>query len=80
MASDWYAGRLGAKQRQEGRLWRDHIAYLERFLKKKNYADEAARLGIPAKLEAARETLKRVNADAYLESLKGTIGLQPLEK
>jgi hypothetical protein len=78
MGSDWYAARLAAKQSQETQLWRKHIAYLENFLKKKNYAEEAVRLGIGAKLAKARETLDAVKSPAYLEGLKGTIGLQPL--
>jgi hypothetical protein len=45
--------RLEAKQRHDIKLWRHHATYLENFLKKKNYAEEAQRLGIPAKLESA---------------------------
>ncbi len=80
MGSDWYAERLSAKQRHDIQLWRKHISYLENFLKKKNYAEEAARLGIPAKLELGRKTWHEVKSPAYLEGLKGSIGLQPLEK
>jgi hypothetical protein len=76
--SDWYVRRLSAKQRQETQLWRRHIGYLENFLKKKNYAEEAGRLRVAARLEKARATLDTVQSPAYLESLKGTIGLQPL--
>ena len=51
LASDWYAARLAAKQRHDIQLWRNHATYLENFLKKKNYAEEAQRLGIREKLE-----------------------------
>ena len=78
MSSDWYARRLAAKQQQEAQLWRKHTTYLDNFLKKKNYVEEAGRLGIASKLEKARKKLDAVKAPAYLESLKGTIGLQPL--
>ena len=78
MASGWYAARLAAKQRHDIQLWRNHAAYLENFLKKKNYADEAQRLGIRKKLDAAWETYHRVKSTEYLTSLNGTIGLQPL--
>jgi phosphoenolpyruvate carboxykinase (diphosphate) len=80
MASDWYAARLAAKQRHDIHLWRKHITYLENFLKKKNYADEAARLCVPAKLEQAWKTWHAVKTPEYLAGLKGTIGLQPLGK
>jgi hypothetical protein len=79
LASNWYAARLSAKQEHDIRLWRAHAAYLENFLKKKNYTQEASRLGIPAKLEAAWATYHKVKAPAYLAGLKGTIGLQPLK-
>lgn len=78
LSSDWYAARLAAKQEQEVRLWRDHASYLQNFLKKKNYAEEAQRLGIPGKLEAAWDMYHKAKAPAYLAELKGTIGLQPL--
>ena len=78
LASDWYAQRLAAKQEHEIRLWRDHTNYLRNFLKKKNYAEEAKRLGIPARLEAAWDTYHKAKSPGYLAELKGTIGLQPL--
>jgi hypothetical protein len=78
MASAWYARRLEAKQKLDISLWRRHATYLENFLKKKNYADEAARLGIPAKLESAWQRYHKVKTGEYLASLQGTIGLQPL--
>ena len=76
--SDWYAARLAAKQEHDIRLWRNHATYLDNFLKKKNYAAEAKRLGIPAKLEAAWETYHKAKSPGYLTELNGTIGLQPL--
>jgi hypothetical protein len=78
MAGEWYAARLAAKQQHDIRLWRSHAAYLENFLKKKNYGDEARRLGIAARLEGAWETYHKVKSPDYLAGLKGTIGLQPL--
>jgi hypothetical protein len=78
LSSDWYAARLAAKQEQETRLWREHANYLQNFLKKKNYAEEAQRLGIPARLETAWEMYHKAKSPEYLAELKGTIGLQPL--
>ena len=79
LAAAWYARRLEAKQRHDSKLWRNHATYLENFLKKKNYAEEAERLGIPAKLESAWAMYHQVKSGEYLASLQGTIGLQPLE-
>jgi hypothetical protein len=80
VASAWYDRRLEAKQRHDIKLWRHHATYLENFLKKKNYAEEAQRLGIPARLESARAMCHKVKTGEYLASLQGTIGLQPLDQ
>lgn len=79
LSSDWYAARLAAKQEHDIRLWRNHAAYLQNFLKKKNYAEEASRLGVQGRLDSAWDTYHKVKSPEYLASLKGTIGLQPLE-
>jgi len=79
LTSDWYAARLKAKQSIDCRLWRRHTEYLQRFLKKASYADEAERLGIDGRLSHARKTFERVNSPAYLQSLQGTLGAEPIE-
>ncbi len=78
LASDWYAERLAAKQRLDQRLWHRHATYLQKFLEKQHYAEEAARLRIKERLESAWDTYHAVKAPAYLAQLHGTIGLQPL--
>jgi hypothetical protein len=78
MASDWYAKRLAAKQQYDQRLWHGHATYLQNFLKKTNYAEEAERLNIEGRLEAAWDTYHKAKSPEYLARLKGTIGLQPL--
>ena len=77
LASEWYGERLRARQALTTRQWRRHLAYLEKFLAKPNYSDEAGRLGIPARLEAARLENARVNSPAYLTELRGTLGAEP---
>ena len=78
LASDWYAARLAAKQTSDRKLWQRHVATLEKFMAKPNYADEAARLDIAGRLRHARIQLERVKAATYLKELRGTIGAQPL--
>lgn len=80
LSSDWYAARLKAKQTVDRHLWRRHVDYLERFLKRAGYAEEAERLGISARLARARQTLQEVEAPAYLTELGGTLGAEPIEK
>jgi hypothetical protein len=40
-------------------LWQRHIAYLQEFLTRTNYADEAARLRVADRLSLAKKTLDR---------------------
>ena len=77
LASDWYRERLQARQTIAIRQWRRHLAYLEKFLARPNYADEAARLGIPGRLAEAKREHARVSNPDYLGELQGTIGAEP---
>jgi hypothetical protein len=79
LSSKWYGERLAAKQQIDQRLWRRHVDYLDRFLKKSSYADEATRLSIPARLSRARQTLQEVESPSYLDKLRGTIGAEPVQ-
>jgi len=80
LASDWYAERLKAKQAVDRNLWRRHVDYLDRFLKRAGYAEEAERLGIGDRLDRARKTLEEVESPAYAEQLRGTLGAEPIEE
>jgi hypothetical protein len=79
LASDWYAARLKAKQAVDRRLWRRHVDYLDKFVKRASHADEAERLGIPNRLIRARKKLEEVESPAYLAALAGTLGAEPIE-
>lgn len=79
MASDWYAARLKAKQAVDRKLWKRHVDYLDKFQKRPTHTDEASRLNIADRLAGARATLATVEAAAYLESLVGTLGAEPIE-
>ncbi len=77
LASDWYRARLEAKQAVDERLWKQHVSYLENFLRNANYAEEARRLHIEGKLASAKENLWRVRDKNYAQSLIGTLGAEP---
>jgi hypothetical protein len=79
LKSDWYAARLAAKQTIDRRLWRRHVNYLERFLKRTSHAEEAVRLGITTRLVRAKKTLENVESPSYLSELGGTLGAEPIE-
>ncbi|MGE5499487.1 MAG: hypothetical protein ACM3Q2_15510, partial [Syntrophothermus sp.] len=78
ISSDWYQERLMNKQLSDIALWQRHISYLQSFLHKSSYLDVADRLGLKQRLELAEEELKRIKSPAYLKSLAGTIGTDPL--
>jgi hypothetical protein len=77
--SDWYLDRLSTKQRQDMQLWDKHIQYLNNFLAKKGYKEEAVRLQISDRLAEAEATRREVAHASYLKFLRGTIGVQPLK-
>jgi hypothetical protein len=78
LASDWYRERLETKQARDQALWQRHVLSLETFLTQESHADVAARLRIAERLEQAREKLEWVASPEYLESLRGTIGADPM--
>jgi hypothetical protein len=79
LASDWYAARLKAKQAVDVRLWRRHVDYLDKFIKRASHADESARLGLAHRLVRARKKLDEVESPAYLAALGGTLGAEPIK-
>ena len=78
LASDWYHQRLRLKRELDGKLWKRHIASLRKFLADPTYGDKAATLAIAERLRAAEQELARVSAPEYVESLRGTLGSNPL--
>ena len=77
LASSWYRERLETKQARDIALWQKHIAYLENYIAR-GHQEMVLRLGIQNRLTDARERLAQVQGSAYLESLCGTIGADPM--
>ena len=77
LSSDWYRARLVAKQRRDVALWTRHVQYLDGFLADTTRQADAARLGLGQRRATAASELARVSSPAYLESLTGTLGLDP---
>lgn len=78
LASDWYQERLETKQIREVALWKRHIAYLDTFASRASHQDMAERLDVQSRLERARARLEWVKSEAYRQSLRGTIGADPM--
>ncbi len=78
LASDWYAARLKAKQAADVALWTRHVRTLAAHVADPANAAAVAQLNLSARLAAAKAEAARVATPAYLESLRGTLGRQPL--
>ncbi len=76
--SDWHRQRLEAKQAVDVKLWERHVGALEKFLQGHAHDEEALRLQVEDRLNAARVKLERAREPEYLRHLEGTIGAQPL--
>ncbi len=79
LASDWYWERLRIKQQRDTALCQRHVDYLQDFISRPGYADVVENLGIRERLEQAEQRLKTVQEAAYIESLVGTLGADPLK-
>lgn len=78
LSSDWYRERLSTKQERDIKLWKRHVAYLEKFLQDERYGDVAQRLKMTDRLNRAQAMLETVIQPEYLDSLVGTIGADPM--
>jgi hypothetical protein len=76
--SDWYQERLKVRQLRDIELWKRHVSNLQTFLDDPHFADEAERLGINQRLDAANERLRQIQDQDYLNGLVGTLGADPL--
>jgi len=76
--SDWYHERLRTKQQRDVRLWRKHIAYVDRFLERDSHEGEASRLHIAERRTYAAEQLARAESPEYLTQLIGFLGADPM--
>jgi hypothetical protein len=78
--ADWYKERLVLFQNREMEYLKKEIAYIKDFLENSMNKGEAQRIGLAENLAAAEAELKKVSSKDYLNSLVGTIGLDPLHR
>ena len=76
--SDWYKNRLTVKQEREVALLESQIAYLNDYIADPNKQIEADKLELSSKLAVMTERLAFVKSDAYIASINGTLGADPL--
>ncbi|MCB1202765.1 MAG: hypothetical protein KDN18_00785, partial [Verrucomicrobiae bacterium] len=79
LSSDWYRARLVAKTELRVRTIRSHVVALEEFLERKHYEKEAVRLRLAERLVQTKAALATLEGspEAYIQSIIGTIGLDP---
>jgi len=75
--SDWYLARLEAKRQIDAACWEAHARYLEKFLRRANYADIALQLDIRGRLERVISNTHDAKNPAYTTQLLGTLGSEP---
>ncbi len=78
LASDWYAARLDAKQAAARARATAGLEAIEKFVSTPGNEEPAARLGMPARIEAARAEAERLASPQFREQLVGTTGSTPL--
>ena len=78
LGSGWYAARLAAKQQSDIALWTRHVSTLEDFIADPANKAVTTRLRLARRLTEAQAERAKVSAAAYLGSLRGTLGRQPL--
>ena len=78
LSSDWYHERLETKQQRDIALWQRHVDYLSSSIADASRDDINQRLGIDDRLDYAMTKLAEANSKEYLDSLRGTLGADPL--
>ena len=76
--SEWYNERLKLKQNKDVTFLKKQIKYLEDFITNPENQVLVDEMQIKNRLKNAKTQLTGTKSDKYLESLKGTIGADPL--
>ncbi|MFB9056630.1 hypothetical protein ACFFU9_07700 [Mariniflexile ostreae] len=76
--SDWYKERLVLKQQKDIRFYESQLAYLKAFMANPNNTILVSEMNIKDRLKSVKDTLDYVKTEDYLNSLVGTIGVDPL--
>jgi phosphoenolpyruvate carboxykinase (diphosphate) len=77
LSSDWYRRRLKTKAVHDQQHWQSFVERLEHSIKASEN-EVAVQLGLAERLRYAKERLAEASSPSYLDSLVGTIGLDPM--
>ena len=78
LKSDWYRQRLVNQQKRDIALWSRHVAALEAYIAAPGNEEPVYNLDLKARLATAKKKLEEVSSSAYVDSLVGTIGADPI--
>lgn len=80
LSSDWYKERLRIKQERDIAQANRQLDYIVRFRSQPENATCLNDLRVDYKIAKLKERIKYLSSDAYLQTLVGTIGADPLYK
>ncbi len=78
LKSSWYKARLARQQEKDKTLWARHRDYLKEFIGGDGNRPAANRLGLSRRLAVAEKNLRSASRSAYLDTLTGTLGIDPV--
>jgi phosphoenolpyruvate carboxykinase (diphosphate) len=78
LKSSWYKARLARQQEKDKVLWARHRDYLKGFIGADGNRPASNRLGLTRRLAVSEKNLLTASRPAYLESLMGTLGIDPV--
>jgi phosphoenolpyruvate carboxykinase (diphosphate) len=78
LKSSWYKARLARQQEKDKVLWARHRDYLKGFIGADGNRPASNRLGLARRLAVAEKNLLSASRSAYLDSLMGTLGIDPI--
>jgi hypothetical protein len=79
LASDWYRRRLWAKQRRDIEHWKEMEDRVNRYLEDPSVQEVIGELDLPGRLKYVQQKLAEAESPEYLDSLAGTIGVDPFQ-
>lgn len=78
--SDWYKKRLKLKQEKDKAAYSSQIEYMKEFMGNPNNSNLVIEMDIEERINKAIKILNGISSKSYLDSLVGTIGIDPLFK
>lgn len=79
LMSHWYRRRLEAKQRRDIQHWQEMASHVREYLDDPSVAEFSGELQLAERLQYASGKLTEAESPGYLESLVGTIGVDPFQ-